>query len=305
MTGVLAGTYFGGKILAMKPWIHGQPENYLGVLFVSLGLLVAACIWGLLVTLEGVPETAENLADRSHREVIKDVFQLSRIKELTKPLTVKRAGRDKTRLLMSILSGLIIWSVAGGDQAIGFQFAQRVYGWSAEKFSSLSTYLNIVPALLSIIVPQLLKCMSVRDSAVGFIGALSVMSLNALKGLITTDIGFALAYTFGGLSSLAAIANRACVSQIVDPEETAKIFAIISSANSYASIVAAYAYTHIFNATIDSRPGLIYNIAAFLVLIPVTNFLVNDIATVIKKRKERKQKQNDVNNNAISLAVIH
>ncbi|XP_015786047.1 uncharacterized protein LOC107363352 [Tetranychus urticae] len=303
-TGSLCGTYLSGKVLTMKPWIHGQPENYLGVLFVSLALLVTAFIWGFFVTLEGVPDTAEHLACRSHREVVKDVFQLSRFKELAEPLTVKRSGRDKTKLIMAIISGLIIWSIIGGDYTISFQFSQKVYGWSAEKYSTLSTYFNILPALLSVIVPQLLKCMSVRDSAVGLIGALSVISMSGIKGIVTNDVGFALANSFGGLGSLASIANRALVSQIVDPEETAKIFAIISSANSYASIAAAYIYTHVYSATMDFHPGLIYNIAALLALIPAINFLVNDIAAVIRKREERKQKQVDVNNNTISLAVI-
>ncbi|XP_053208678.1 LOW QUALITY PROTEIN: uncharacterized protein LOC128392649, partial [Panonychus citri] len=264
------GTYISGQILIMKPWVPDQARNYIGVLALSTILLMTTLLMASLFKLKNMPKaTAEN-ANRKLCAVFVDVFKLSRLNDLFSTFFKRRPNAGRVRLLLLVLSGTLCLGAFHGEETIGYQYAQRVYGWSAEKYSTLYSLLSIIPALATSLGPHILKtCLGLSDSLIGILGTISVFTMNLIHGVILTPYGFILTYITGALHRVSFVAFRSLISTMVDSCEAAKIFTLITVFDSYGALGSAFMYTRVFNVTIQNNPGLTFIIAASILTIPV------------------------------------
>uniref|UniRef100_T1KQC6 Major facilitator superfamily associated domain-containing protein n=1 Tax=Tetranychus urticae TaxID=32264 RepID=T1KQC6_TETUR len=222
----LMATYAGGKILSMEPWIKGQNKNYIGVFLVALASLVSGLIYACLMTLEFTPSTEPDKDKLSFFQVLKDVFQIGRFKQLVKLFTKQRPNNGRLRLILLITSGAVCLAAILGEDGIAYQFAQKVYGLTQDQYTSLYSILCIAPAIVTSIGPPIGRSyFGFSDSIIAILGC-----------LILSVRGYIAGFLIGAFCRIATAAIRSLVSGMVDSAESAQVFTLATAFENYISL---------------------------------------------------------------------
>jgi PCFT/HCP family folate transporter-like MFS transporter 1/3 len=73
------------------------------------------------------------------------------------------------------------------------------------------------------------------------------------------------------------IAIRSRLSKIIDDDERGKVFSLMATVESLTPTFASLFYSSVFAATIDTYPGLAFQIAAVILFIPLSVFIWIDM----------------------------
>ncbi|XP_015789374.1 uncharacterized protein LOC107366307 [Tetranychus urticae] len=287
--GTLMATYAGGKILSMEPWIKGQNKNYIGVFLVALVSLVSGLIYACLMTLEFTPSTEPDKDKLSFFQVLKDVFQIGRFKQLVKLFTKQRPNNGRLRLILLITSGAVCLAAILGEDGIAYQFAQKVYGLTQDQYTSLYSILCIAPAIVTSIGPPIGRSyFGFSDSIIAILGCISLIAFYLIRGLILSVRGYIAGFLIGAFCRIATAAIRSLVSGMVDSAESAQVFTLATAFENYISLGATLFYTSVFSATIGHHPGLVLILIACCLIYPLTI-----VCWVEYTRSEWQTKSND------------
>ena len=293
-----ASTTVGGSVLAMKPWFSGQHRNYIGVFIISIISSTVSALWvAILLDDAGTSEEAMNNKNgpssgdsprnnhdelgkpdnskngpKSTKSIILEVINIRNVSNTMNTAFKKRDHNGRFYLLFTMVSMAICLIGYMGENAIGFQFAQRVYHWNAEYYSFMSAFIIIIPAIVTIITPPILiHKFHFHDTVIGIIGSLSLVLSMFFRGLILNPAGFFVGIAFGSFMGLLPICNRAVIARIIKYNEIGQIYALLSCIESTGPLISSLFFSKLFNATINDAPGAVYIAAGFVVLFPLIN----------------------------------
>ena len=105
----------------------------------------------------------------------------------------------------------------------------------------------------------------------------------------------------GSIGGVASIGTRSHLTKIVGRDEIGKVLSFISALDTLTPMIASTFFAYLFKYTIDTYPGTVYQVTAFLVLIPIYVLMWIDIYTerpLVEDRGHRGRRgRGDVNRN--------
>ncbi|KAI1280613.1 Solute carrier family 46 member 3 [Halotydeus destructor] len=205
---------------------------------------------------------------------LKSLFDLTNVRTMIQVLTKHRQGKDRTVLWVMVLGHSLIFLGYMGGSAVCYQFTQKAFSWSFEKYNNVNATTSSLGILSTMAaIPLFIKYFKFRDLTMVITGTLSVFLTMTLRGTLLTEMGFYVAYFIGTLTPVAMIASRSFLSKLVTQDEGGTVFAILSCLEAVVPLIATSLFTGIFNDTIDTMPGLVYQCAGALLVIPLIGYL--------------------------------
>lgn len=116
-----------------------------------------------------------------------------------------------------------------------------------------------------------------RDLGLGLIGISCIFLQNILRGSLRHWHAFLGTYVIGALHGATPVAIRSRLSKLVTNDEVSTLFGLMSMFEALCPIVGTVLFTTVFDASIDTYPGLVFQIAAFLLIIPFLIFAWIDL----------------------------
>lgn len=81
------------------------------------------------------------------------------------------------------------------------------------------------------------------------------------------------------IGGIALIGSRSYLTKIVGRDEIGRLMSFMSAMDTLVPMVSSSIFTFIFNYTIDKYPGTVYQLTAFLILIPILSMMWIDLYT--------------------------
>jgi PCFT/HCP family folate transporter-like MFS transporter 1/3 len=206
--------------------------------------------------------------------IFNDLIDLQNIRDMFKTCTKHRSDGKRGQIWILFISLPLIMLTINGSYIVLFQFVQKVFQWNAEIYSTVNSLVFIMTAItVATVVPILIKVFKVNDISLSIIGVLSLYIQNLIRGTILNENAFYLSFIFGSLAYVPPISVRAKLSHIVDKNEENKVFGLLATFETLTPIVASIIYSTIFEATLVSYPGLVFQISCVFLLIPLLGFI--------------------------------
>ena len=151
-----------------------------------------------------------------------------------------------------------------------FQFAEKVYGWNATQIATI-TCISIIVENVGMICAVLLLVRKYKfnDATLTIIGIVSFFLNYDILGAWLSPTGFWVSLVVGSIGHIAAISIRARLSKIVEKDEDGKVFSLLATLESAMPLLASLLFTPIFKWSISFFPGLVFEIQAFILIIPL------------------------------------
>jgi len=155
-----------------------------------------------------------------------------------------------------------------------FQFVQRVFQWNAQIYSIVNSLVLVITSIsVAIIVPILIKVLKCSDISLSMIGVMSLFIQNIIRGTILSENAFYLSFIFGSLAHVPPISVRSKLSKIVNENEKNKVFGLLSTLETIVHFISSIIYSIIFESTLVSYPGLVFQISCIFLFIPLLGFI--------------------------------
>ena len=120
-----------------------------------------------------------------------------------------------------------------------------------------------------------------KDTTLSMLGLTAYFGQNLLRGLMLNVNGFYGSIAAGSLGPIASVGIRSHFSKIVSDRELGKISSLMAAIDSVVPLIGSFFYTYVFNATMDSIPGLSFIISGVLLVIPFAIMLWVHFYTVL------------------------
>ncbi|CAG2101156.1 unnamed protein product [Medioppia subpectinata] len=289
------GSYVGGLVLNTTPLFStGQLHNYSAVFIIGGVAFALALIWILYMVDErrdvgewerrfnrlSDTETDEEVAERVRQKLqkyddnqdihpIKLLLNLSNAREMWRTCSKRRDGWTRLQIWLLFLSMACYLMSNIGPVFFLYQFSQKVYNWDSKTYSDVTAIAHIAITLATMIfAPILLKVLKLKDTTISMVGLGSHFMQNIVRGVVLTPFGFYYSIIAGCLGGVASIGIRSHFSKIIRLDELGKVFSGLSAIEALTPLISAALFTGIFNATMDSMPGLSLIVLALILMIP-------------------------------------
>ncbi|XP_054159983.1 solute carrier family 46 member 3-like [Oppia nitens] len=300
------GSFIGGQILG-----DGDDKNvnqlyhYIAVFIVSLCGQLAALGWVLIVVNEQPKEPevqivnsdlfeASSVTDQSidsdvmikSTESITDaivkhlreLFDISNVIDIFHTCCKHRSHKVRAQIWLLFISIFCVMLSYMGSMIILWQYVEKLFSWSAKKYSNVNSLVTIFTIVsMAIIIPVFMKRYKVRDMLLAIIGVVSLFMQCLMRGSLQRPIGLYLSFIVGMFAPITMIAIRSRLSKIIHEDEVGKVFSLMATVEAIAPTLASVYYSSVFGASIDTYPGLAFQIAAGILLIPLGIFIWIDL----------------------------
>ncbi|KAJ8955901.1 hypothetical protein NQ318_005449 [Aromia moschata] len=239
--------------------------NYVCVFIIAAAL----CALGLVYTLF-IPEPLQN---RETEGQVKGFFQVSNVVDMVRTTIKKRQNFNRGIILLTITILTLHIFFVMGDGSLFFPLFER-------KIRSATSVVGIIGTLGgTYLLHQLLH---INEAVLLLLGCFTVTAAALLQGLGNKDWYIYTAGSIRGLSGFISPMARSLVSKLVPEDEIGKVFAMIIASENTLSLASSPLYTALYNATINTDPGLFNYVTASGYLF---NIILTIIIIVIQKRK--------------------
>ena len=206
------------------------------------------------------------------------------------------------------------------------RFIEKVYLWAPDWSSYMGSLYNVAHSISSLtIVPFLIRVLKLNDVPLSIIGLSATYTKNMLMGTWLSSTGkffkyckiilvtlfifyvFVLAFyigmPFNSVSGLASIGSKSFMTKIVDRDELGKVNSFMTTVDSLLPMIGTVVYTYIFKYTIDSYPGLVYQITAMTIILPILLLIWLDLYTeppVLEGHEKNNNHKKDICKNELA-----
>ncbi|CAG2105249.1 unnamed protein product [Medioppia subpectinata] len=206
------------------------------------------------------------------------LLNLGNVKQMFTTCFKRRPNHLRRQIWLLFLSMTCYMVSHIGPVFFMYQFTQKVYAWDSMTYSNgASIAIIAITAGTMIIAPILLKVFKFRDTTLSMVGLVSYFILNLVRGLVLTPAGYYYSLIGGCLGGVASIGIRSHFSKIIRLDELGKVFSGLSAIEALTPLISAALFTGIFNATMDSMPGLSLIVVAVILIIPFGNVPIDQL----------------------------
>ena len=206
------------------------------------------------------------------------LFNFDNIRSTFSSLFRRRPGNTRFHLYVLFIILFLQIFVYFGIDIVLLPFAEKVYFWTSEQYSTYSSVAKIVSTILMGLGTTLLvKVFHVEDNPLMILALVSSFTAYALTGTFLNAWSYFIAVPIGAFNNFAIISIRAIVSKLVDGDEVGKIFSVVATLESAIPIFASPAYSNLFAATIATFPGAIYQFSAAVMVLSAVVAIFQDL----------------------------
>lgn len=207
----------------------------------------------------------------------KKLFQLDNVRELCKTLTKNREHWGRGQIWILFISTAFLLLSYLNTTFILWSYVEKLYSWPPKFYSNITSGVAIATLILmGLVLPIFVNILKFSDMCLSLLGVGSLMAQCILRGSWQHEPGLYLSFIAGTLAPLSFIGIRSRLSKIIEPDEQGKLFALMATVEALTPGIASIFYSVIFSATIDVYPGLVFQIAAFILLIPLFSIIFID-----------------------------
>lgn len=211
-------------------------------------------------------------------DAIRSLFSSSNLGQLWETMSRERShkGRGQIWTLFGAFSFLMFTYL--NSAFILWPYVEKLYSWPPKYYTSVTSAVLVVTlATMGIFLVVFLKTLRCSDMRLAMFGVLSLMAQCMLRGSWQHETGLYLSFIAGAIAPLSFIGVRSRLSKIIDDSERGKLFALLAIVEALIPTFASIFYSTIFAISIDVYPGLAFQIAAFLLLVPLLCIIGIDI----------------------------
>ncbi|GFU31644.1 MFS domain-containing protein [Nephila pilipes] len=188
--------------------------------------------------------------------------------------TIKQRPHRGREQILSLILGMGILVLAYASTAgITFLYAHEMYNWDNTKYSTVSATFAVIGSFTFFIAVSIFKRIGLGDPTLGILGCSSMLLKYISLGLATKMWVYFLAHLLGLLGGLGTLAARSRISKVTSKNDIGKVFAFLTTAESFLPIIASAIVSQVFNATLDVYPGIVFLIIGSLCSISLGVFI--------------------------------
>lgn len=219
---------------------------------------------------------------RKFIDMFRGLFKVSNIKDLWLTMTRHRPHKGRGQIWFLFTSFAFIMFAYMNTVFVLWPYVEKLYSWSPKYYSSVTSALAVTSLFtIGLILLVFLKSLKfLNDLHLALIGIISLMAQCMLRGSWQHEPGLYLSFLAGSVASLSFIGIRSRLSKIINDDESGKLFALLAIVESIIPGIASVYYSIVFSKTMDVYPGLVFQIAAFLMLVPMFCVIFMDILCV-------------------------
>lgn len=207
-------------------------------------------------------------------KMVMDFFNWRRVVESFKTAFKKREGNTRAILITVIIANSIRRMARGFFM---YQFVRHVLHWNATDYGYWISYRNLLAALGSLfLVPLCSRLLSLKDSILIIIGALSIVSEYVCYGLVGGAAQTFLMWlgpVVSIISNAYIIAFRSMSTKLVNSQEKGRISAVMAALNGLMPMAGYAVYSPIYYYTVDTFPATQFFFGASLNLVIMIAFI--------------------------------
>lgn len=208
----------------------------------------------------------------------RELFDLSNVVDIFYTCIKPRPNKGRAQIWLLFMSICCVMLSYMGSVMILWQYVEKLFSWSAKYYSNVNSLVTIFTIVsMAVIIPVLMKKYKVRDMLLAIIGVVSLLLQCLLRGSWQRPAGLYLSFIGGMFGPISMIAIRSRLSKIIHEDEIGKVFSLMATVESITPTLASIFYSSIFAASIDTYPGLAFQIAAFILFIPLIVFIWIDL----------------------------
>ncbi|CAG2118473.1 unnamed protein product, partial [Medioppia subpectinata] len=291
------GIYMGGLVLNTGTVFTGADHlyNYSGVFAIIAATYLLALLWTVYMVDEEndikqwihlfskgsdtesgpdiqqtfIKNKLQTFEANKDKNPLKLLLNVNNVKQMFATCVKRRPNYVRLQIWLLFLSMACCLIAHIGPMIFYYQFSQKVYAWDSKVYSNANAIASIAITLgTMIIAPILLKVFKLKDTTISLVGLVSYFIKNIVRGVVLTSGGFYYSLIPGCLGGLATVGIRSHFSKIIRSDELGKVFSALSAIDAFAPLISAAVFTGIFNATMDSMPGLSLIVVALILIIP-------------------------------------
>lgn len=310
---------------AMSLWYFGGPlGNFIGALAIQYGginlaltivfLIHLLCLsyitlfiketHGPFAIIKPVDSSSRSEGTLKKEDVTKtrmllDFFNWRRFADTFRTAFRPREGYTRIILFAVIISNMIRRAARGFFM---YMFVRRALNWEAALYTYWTSYRTLIAALGSlVIVPILIRFISITDPVLIVVGSLSTMGEYCCYGFVS---GAAMAFFMwlgplaGLISNASIIAQKSLATKLVSATEKGRVSSVMSATQSLMPMVGYAMYTPIYHQTVESFAEAQFFFGASLAAIIMITFLAIQLSSIseeMKKADPEKEKPKEEN----------
>lgn len=249
-------------------WIF-KYGKYFPVFVISTCGHVLCLIWVLFL----IKETKGLDNQDTWRVKLRNLWSTQPAIESFKATIKRRPHRGREQILLLMLAMSIIVLSYSSTVGINFIYAHEMYNWDNTKYSTVASIFSIIGTITTFISVPIFKRIGLGDPTLGIVGSTSMLLKYITLGIASRVGVYFLGNLFGLLGGLGTLAARSRISKVSSKNDIGKVFAFLTTAESFLPIVASAVVSQVFNATLDIYPGIVFIIIGSLCLISLGVFI--------------------------------
>lgn len=241
---------------------------------------LASGLLALIYALFRIRETVIPPEQTSAAEKLAYLWQFRHVADGFRAIARPRAGARRRRVCLLIAAASVIFFVEIGQIPIQQPFLEfPPFTWPLAYYMRVGAARQFLfTAAIGIFVLLCKRHLHWLDSSLGIIGCLSGIFLSVGFGVARSSLLIYAAYVIGLLELVATIALRAIVSDSIEVDEQAQVFAVLAANEALTALIGGLFYSALFSTTIHIFwSGFSFMVSAFLLLGPLIIFCFVDI----------------------------
>ncbi|KAI1292525.1 hypothetical protein HDE_06950 [Halotydeus destructor] len=296
-------------ILPMKPWFFpDRLRNYVGVFTISFVLSVPSVLYLYFVINEKEDaredddslvsqEENDNVSITSKRKpetdvpwttAIKSIFILDNLKILVAAVKRKRENGRHKMLWVMLANQAVGFMAVMGSVMVQFQYSEKMFNWNYERYNQVSATFSVVHLVIGapILIPIFSKGLKMTEPQMGITGCLFWIFSLLVMGLYQHESAVYISQCLSTMGGIIGVTTRAYVTRLIEPDELGSVYSVTAGFQAIMPLAASVIFTQIFNATLNTAPGLVYLISGYLVLFVMITFVIADIHSRLLARSK-------------------
>ncbi|XP_075679586.1 putative peptidoglycan muropeptide transporter SLC46 [Dermatophagoides pteronyssinus] len=206
-----------------------------------------------------------------------NIFHLDHVSRLWRTLIRQRSHWGREQIWILFFSTAFLLLVYLNTTFVLWSYVEKLFSWPPKFYSNITSMTAIgTLILMGLVLPIFVHILQYGDLRLALLGVLSLMGQCILRGSWQHEIGLYLSFIAGTLAPLSVIGIRSRLSKIIENDERGKLFALLAIVEAVTPGIASLFYSIIFTSTIDVYPGLVFQVAAFILLIPLLAIIFID-----------------------------
>jgi MFS transporter, PCFT/HCP family, solute carrier family 46 (folate transporter), member 1 len=260
-----------------------QLTNPTFVFFISF-----VCIsTGTLIEVFFVEESLIQMENVGIVQQYKDIFSLTRVKELCKAFVQARTSRNRETLWLLTIILVCVNFTSHGSNTVFYLFTRQHFGWTLQDvtiYESCSMLFMIAGSIFGLVV--LKKLLKLSDFSMSIISLTSLAFDALIKTFSTQSFELYVASAFALFKLVSGPMLRSVMSTLISKDDVSKIYSITTSLEAISGLGAAPLYTATYAATLITFPAA-FNLITFSTL-ALTLVLAYFISRWLKNKNEKK-----------------